>query len=110
MPVLTRLVNLDEQLRGQNPLSRVVIGVDVHKRSHTMVAVDAVGRRLAAKTIGTTSEDHLKAVEWTAQWPEARFALEDCRHVTRRLERDLLAAGFQVVRVPTHLIRSRYTL
>ncbi|MGY2093520.1 IS110 family RNA-guided transposase [Nocardia gipuzkoensis] len=69
-----------------------------------MVAVDAVGRRLAAKTIGTTSEDHLKAVEWTAQWPEARFALEDCRHVTRRLERDLLAAGFQVVRVPTHLM------
>jgi transposase len=85
-------------------LNAVVIGVDAHKRSHAMVAVDAVGRRLAVKTIATTSEDHLKAVEWAAQWPEARFALEDCRHVTRRLERDLLAAGFEVVRVPTHLM------
>ncbi|MGY2093434.1 IS110 family transposase [Nocardia gipuzkoensis] len=54
--------------------------------------------------MGTTSEDHLKAVEWAAQWPGARFAVEDCRHVTLRLERDLLAAGFQVVRVPTHLM------
>ena len=63
-----------------------------------------VGRRLAEKKIGTTSEDHLKAVEWAAQWPNAKFALEDCRHVTRRLERDLLAAGFEVVRVPTHLM------
>nr|WP_245672517.1 transposase [Nocardia anaemiae] len=30
--------------------------------------------------------------------------MEDCRHVTRGLERDLLAAGFEVVRVPTHLM------
>lgn len=30
--------------------------------------------------------------------------MEDCRHVTRRFERDLLGAGFEVVRVPTHLI------
>lgn len=26
-----------------------------------------------------------------------------CRHVTRRLERDVLAAGFEVVRVPNHV-------
>ncbi|MFG3621122.1 IS110 family transposase [Nocardia sp. NPDC047654] len=69
-----------------------------------MVAVDAVGRRLAVKTIGTTSEDHLKAVEWARQWPDTKFALEDCRHVTRRFERDLLGAGLEVVRVPTHLM------
>jgi len=29
------------------------------------------------------------------------FALEDCRHLTRRLERDLFSAGRRVVRVPT---------
>jgi len=33
-----------------------------------------------------------------------RFALEDCRHLTRRHERDLLAAGQRVVRVPTRLM------
>jgi transposase len=81
-----------------------VLGVDAHKRSHTLVAVDGVGRKLAERTVGTASEDHLKVVEWAAQWPVARFALEDCRHVTRRLERDLLAAGHVVVRVPTHLM------
>jgi transposase len=85
-------------------LGEVVIGVDAHKRSHTLVAVDQVGRKLAERTVGTASEDHLKVVEWAGQWPEVRFALEDCRHVTRRLERDLLTAGRVVVRVPTHLM------
>jgi transposase len=32
------------------------------------------------------------------------FALEDCRHLTRRLEADLLRAGHRVVRVPTRLM------
>lgn len=85
-------------------MSEVVIGVDAHKRSHTLVAVDGVGRKLAERTVGTTSEDHLKVVEWAGQWSGVRFALKDCRHVTRRLERDLLAAGHAVVRVPTHVM------
>jgi transposase len=33
-----------------------------------------------------------------------RFALEDCRHLTRRLEGDLLAAELAVVRVHTRLM------
>ena len=82
----------------------IVIGADSHKRTHTVVALDAVGRRLAEKTAPATSEGHLTLVTWAAQWPEVRFALEDCRHLTRRLEQDLLAAGHQVVRVPTRLM------
>jgi transposase len=39
-----------------------------------------------------------------ARWGEVSFALEDCRHLTRRLERDLLGAGQRVVRVPTRLM------
>lgn len=85
-------------------LNDVVIGVDAHKRSHTLVAVDQIGRKLGDRTAATTSEDHLTIVEWAARWPGVRFAVEDCRHVTRRLERDLLAAGYAVVRVPTHLM------
>lgn len=85
-------------------LNDVVIGVDAHKRSHTLVAVDQIGRKLGERTAATTSEDHLGILEWAAQWPGVRFAVEDCRHVTRRLERDLLAAGYAVVRVPTHLM------
>ena len=82
----------------------VVLGVDAHKRSHTIVAVDDVGRKLAERTIPATHEGHLEAITWAARWTERRFALEDCRHLTRRLEADLLSAGEAVVRVPTRLM------
>lgn len=82
----------------------VVIGVDAHKRTHTLVAVDEAGRRIAEKTVAATPDGHLEAVEWAAHWPERRFAIEDCRHLTRRLEVDLLRAGEAAVRVPPHLM------
>lgn len=86
-----------------------MIGTDSHKRTHTVVALDEVGRRLGTKTVRTNSEGHLALVEWAAQFAAVdedgvRFALEDCRHLTRRLESDLLAAGQRVVRVPTRLM------
>lgn len=82
----------------------VMIGTDSHKRTHTVVALDDVGRRLGEKTVAATSDGHLVLVQWAAQWDEVTFALEDCRHLTRRLERDLLTAGQRVVRVPTRLM------
>src|SRR5690606_9046568 len=75
-----------------------------HKRTHTVVAVDEVGRRLGVKTVRTNSEGHLELVRWSAQFDQVTFALEDCRHLTRRLETDLLAAGCRMVRVPTRLM------
>ena len=71
----------------------IVIGADSHKRSHTVVAVDEVGRRLGERTVKATSDGHLELLRWSASWPQVTFALEDCRHLTRRLEADLLAAG-----------------
>src|SRR5215216_4488608 len=82
----------------------VILGADAHKRSHTFVAVDEVGRKLAERTFPATADGHLELLTWAARWDERRFALEDCRHVTRRLEADLLAAGETVVRVPTKLM------
>ncbi len=87
----------------------IVIGADSHKRTHTLVAVDDVGRRLAEKTVRTNTEGHLDLLGWSrrlsgAYAGEVRFALEDCRHLTRRLEADLLAGGARVVRVPTRLM------
>src|SRR5262245_49845607 len=81
----------------------VVLGVDAHKRSHTVVAVDEVGRKLAERTVPATPDGHLEALAWARRWADRTFALEDCRHVTRRLEADLLGAGEAVVRVPAHL-------
>ena len=82
----------------------VIIGADSHKRTHTFVAVDDVGKKLAERTVAATTEGHLEALEWAERWPERRWALEDCRHLTRRLESDLLAGGEAVVRVPTRLM------
>src|SRR3954451_10248010 len=82
----------------------IMIGTDSHKRPHTVVAVDDVGRRLDVKTVRTNGEDHLELVRWSARFGEVTFALDDCRHLTRRLEADLLPAGCRVVRVPTKLM------
>jgi transposase len=82
----------------------VVIGTDSHKKTHTFVAVDQVGRRLAEVTLRANSDGHLQLVQWASRFEEVTFALEDCRHLTRRLESDLLRAGQRVVRVPTRLM------
>ena len=83
----------------------VTVGIDAHKRSHTAVAVDEAGRKLGQHTCGTTSEDHLALLNWAEQFGDERlWAIEDCRHLSRRLERDLLGAGERIVRVPTKLM------
>jgi transposase len=83
----------------------VVLGVDAHKRTHTVVAVDQLGRKLGERTTGTTSQDHLGLLRWAEKFGQQRlWAVEDCRHLSRRLERDLLGAGERIVRVPTKLM------
>lgn len=82
----------------------VVIGVDAHKRTHTLVACDRLGRQVGVATVEATTDGHLVALEWAAKWPRRRWAVEDCRHLTRRLEADLLRAGETLARVPTKLM------
>jgi transposase len=82
----------------------VVIGIDSHKSTHTAVAVDGNGRKVAEKTVAAREAGHLELVRWAARFPERTFALEDTRHLSRRLTTDLLVAGEAVVRVPTRLM------
>ena len=82
----------------------IVIGVDSHKRTHTAVAADETGRKLGEVTVSAISAGHLELVRWAARFAERRFALEDCRHLSRRLSADLLRAGEAVVRVPPKLM------
>lgn len=82
----------------------VTIGIDSHKKTHTFVAVDDVGKKLADRTFKATTDGHLDALEWAERWPERLWAIEDCRHLTRRLESHLLAGGEAVLRVPTRLM------
>ena len=78
----------------------VVLGTDAHKRSHTVVACDEVGAEIGSLTVAATPQGHLRLVKWSARWEQRRWAIEDCRALSRRLEGDLLAAGERVVRVP----------
>ena len=84
----------------------VVVGADVHKQTHTFVAVDELGRQLGQLTVAATTKGHRKAMSWA--WgtfgAEVRWAIEDCRHLSARLERDLLSAGQSVVRVPPKMM------
>lgn len=85
----------------------MVIGIDAHKRSHTAVTVDELGRQGFTKTVGTTTttQGHLELLKWATGYDEERlWAIEDCRHLTRRLERDLIAAGESVVGVSPKLM------
>ena len=84
----------------------VVVGADPHKRKHTCVAVDDVGRKLGEKTVPATTAGHATALMWAREQfgTELLWGIEDCRNMSARLERDLLSAGQQVVRVPTKLM------
>jgi transposase len=52
---------------GDEETCMVMIGVDAHKRTHTLVAVDEVGRKLGERTVTATSDGHLNAVTWAGQ-------------------------------------------
>ena len=87
-----------------------VLGVDAHKRTHTVVAVNTVGRKLGEKTVPATTLGHAAAITWARDrfGSDIQWGVEDCRPLTSLLERELLAAGQSVVRVPPHLMsRSR---
>src|ERR1700691_6757672 len=83
----------------------IVLGVDAHKRTHTLVALDAgtgIGR--GEVTVQASDDGVLSALRFAAGVDQDRvWAVEDCRHVTSRLERALLGAGERVIRVPPSL-------
>jgi transposase len=66
------------------------------------VAVDEAGRLLGEQTVQVGSDELLG---WAASLAVERlWALEDCRRLTRWLERQLLAAAEELVRVPPKLM------
>jgi len=85
----------------------ITIGIDPHKHTHTAVAVkDATGQLLAELTVSADEAGHERLRQWATELAggELRFALEDIRQVSGRLERSLLAHGCDVRRVPPKLM------
>lgn len=84
-----------------------VIGVDAHKKTHTLVALDGNGRKLGEKTVEAIDAGHARALRWALLkfgGDDLQWGIEDCRHVSARLEHSLMDAGQRVVRVPTRLM------
>lgn len=80
----------------------IVIGLDVHKQSVTAVAVDEAGRMLDERTVVVGSDE---LVAWAGALSGQRmWAVEDCRQLTRWLERQLRDRAEDVVRVPPKLM------
>jgi transposase len=84
----------------------IVIGADTHKRTHTLAAVDGpTGAVVGERTIEAREAGHLAALRWARGLDAERvWAIEDCRHVSRRLEQALVAAGERVIRVAPRLM------
>jgi transposase len=86
----------------------VTVGIDVHKNTHCAVAVDEAGRQLEKPvTVRATDAGHRQLLRWarrTFAEDRVEFAVEDCRHVSGRLERALLDAAATVLRVPPKLM------
>jgi len=84
----------------------IVIGIDAHMRSHTVVAVDAgTGRQLDEVTVRADEAGHRRLLEFAARLSSEReWAIEDCRNLSRHLEAALLRAGERVRRVPPKLM------
>jgi len=87
----------------------IVIGTDAHKRSYTCQAVGAgTGELRSSETVPATSAGHARVLGWArGQDPERVWAIEDCRNVSGKLERFLLARGERVVRVAPRLMAGR---
>src|SRR5271166_2639037 len=84
----------------------IVIGADTHKSTHALAAVDAgTGEVRGEREITADDDGHRKALHWAHEIDaDVVWALEDCRHVSHRLERALVTSGETVVRVAPRLM------
>ena len=81
----------------------VIIGVDCHTRVHVAAAIDGAGQVGARFTAGAKAEELEALTRWACQRGADLVAVEGARGFGLALTRCLLAAGLEVVDVPTHM-------
>jgi transposase len=80
----------------------IVIGADTHKRSYAFAAVSAAtGELFSSEQFSATTVGHEALWRWARDLggKQRVWAVEDCRHVSAKLERFLLARGERVLRI-----------
>jgi transposase len=78
----------------------MAIGVDTHKRTHSLVALDEEGRQLGAKTVANTPEGWTEALAWARgkQQQHRRWGIENGGSLGKGFAQFLLAQGEADVR------------
>ena len=84
-------------------MSKVVIGVDPHKSSHTAVAVGLDEVVLGKLQVRASAGQAEKLLGWAAQWPERSWAVEGAGGLGHLLALGLVEAGEEVVDVQPKL-------
>jgi hypothetical protein len=81
----------------------VTIGVDPHKASHTVAALDERGQLLDRQHVPATLVGNRALRQWAGQWHERRWAVEGAHGIGRALAQRLVSDGEQVLDVPAKL-------
>jgi transposase len=81
----------------------VMIGIDPHKGSHAAAAVDSGEEVLAELEVRATRRQATELLAWAERFPTRRWAIESANGHGYLLAQQLIAAGEQVVDVPSTL-------
>jgi transposase len=81
--------------------SRVVIGVDPHKRIDAVVVLDELGAVLAREIVPHTSAGFKRLMALARRFPQRVWAVEGCNGVGKNLAHRLVAVGETVLDVST---------
>ncbi len=72
----------------------ITIGIDLHKRTHTAIAVDPMTNRpISTIRIDASLPEYRRLLAWAGQWPERRWAVEGAGGLGRHVAQSLLARG-----------------
>lgn len=83
--------------------SRVVIGMDPHKRSVTVEVLTTDEVILGKGRFATDAEGMRELIRFAKRWPDRVWAIEGCQGIGKHVALRLLTAGEEVVDVPPKL-------
>jgi transposase len=84
-------------------MSRVVIGMDPHKRSATIEVIDEREQVLARGRYGTEAAGYQRMLTTGRTFPDRVWAVEGCAGIGRHIAQRLVADGETVIDVPAKL-------
>ena len=84
-------------------MSRVIIGMDPHKRSATIEVMASDETVVGGGRYGTDAAGHRAMLAEVKRWPQRTWAIEGCQGIGAHIANRLLAGGQDVVDVPPKL-------